>query len=254
MPRFNIPVRIYNFSLSIIITSLTTLLLWYAFRLGRPDPASTKLLQDLSNLEKLEDEEEEDLIRTDPGECDADDATDVTRKSGNKNPLSTQHHHLDLEQAPQQQNNNTISNSSNATTPLTSNVRYPTEKLEMNSANKNGNTNNNNNNSTKKSDFTNLAATRLASIHAQIEDIDKKGKILFKNKQYFEAAEAFTEALNLIEMKKKSEGDKDSVTSSSLNRQLVTLLNNRSAMYEKADLPDLALIGMCYKIYPVHLT
>ena len=78
----------------------------------------------------------------------------------------------------------------------------------------------------------------------KIEEIDKKGKLLFKNKQYFEAAEAFTEALNLIETKKKSEVDKDSVTSSSLNRQLVTLLNNRSAMYEKADLPDLALIGM----------
>jgi tetratricopeptide (TPR) repeat protein len=226
MPRFNIPARTFSFGLSILITSLTTLLLWYAFRPGRPDPASTRLLQDLANLDKVEDED--DLKQTtDQGECDADDATDVTRKTTNTNPLPK---HSDLEQAPLQTNNH-----SDATTPLTSNVRYPAEKEE--NTNKNGN-------GVKKSDFTTSAASRLASIHAQIEEIDKKGKLLFKNKQYFEAAEAFTEALNLIETKKKSEVDKDSVTSSSLNRQLVTLLNNRSAMYEKADLPDLALIGM----------
>lgn len=62
-----------------------------------------------------------------------------------------------------------------------------------------------------------------------------------------EAAETFTEALDLIEQKRSSTkssstSDNDSSkSSSSLTRQIITLTNNRSAMYEKASFPDLAL-------------
>jgi tetratricopeptide (TPR) repeat protein len=63
-----------------------------------------------------------------------------------------------------------------------------------------------------------------------------------------EAAQAFTEALTLIE----SETDhSDPKKSSSLNKQIVTLINNRSAMYEKGSLPELALED-CSKILEVY--
>jgi hypothetical protein len=214
--------RSFTVGLSILLSGLTTLILWYAFRPGRPDPGSIKLLQQLSNLDKCQ-EEDEAMSESDTGNAEDDDATEDTRKSGNKNP---QMKILPDSEQP--------TNYSDATTPLTSNVRPSAEKINLDQDGMGG---------TRKSDFTSSAASRLASIHAQIEDIDKRGKVLFKNKQYFEAAEAFTEAINLIEAKKNSEGEKDSITWSSLNRQLVTLLNNRSAMYEKAELPDLALIG-----------
>lgn len=75
-------------------------------------------------------------------------------------------------------------------------------------------------------------------LNRRIEEIDRAGKALFKNKQYMEAAETFTEALDLIESKKSTD-KKDQ--KSSLTRQIITLTNNRSAMYEKASHPDLAL-------------
>jgi tetratricopeptide (TPR) repeat protein len=73
------------------------------------------------------------------------------------------------------------------------------------------------------------------ALHLKIEELDKRGKVLFKDKKYLEAADAFTEALDLIA---NSGGSKESV---SLARQVVTLTNNRSAMYEKGGLADLAL-------------
>jgi len=73
-------------------------------------------------------------------------------------------------------------------------------------------------------------------LHAKIEELDKQGKAFFKNKQFQEAAMAFTEAIDLIE----SSSDPKS-TSTSLKKQVVTLFNNRSAMYEKGNLPELAL-------------
>ena len=73
------------------------------------------------------------------------------------------------------------------------------------------------------------------ALHARIEELDKKGKGLFKAKKFLEAAQVFTDALELIE---QNDTDKKS---SSLARQAITLTNNRSAMYEKAGLPDLAL-------------
>ena len=82
-----------------------------------------------------------------------------------------------------------------------------------------------------------------------------------------EAAETFTEALDLIESRRRRDSAADAAGApppstsasegdgpngggggvvgvpgrSSLTRQIITLMNNRSAMYEKASLPDLAL-------------
>lgn len=74
-------------------------------------------------------------------------------------------------------------------------------------------------------------------IHAKIEELDRAGKKLFKAKKYFDAAQTFTEALDVIE---KEVGDTMD-SSSPLYRQMVTLMNNRSAMYEKGDFKELAL-------------
>ncbi|EEC46839.1 predicted protein [Phaeodactylum tricornutum CCAP 1055/1] len=85
----------------------------------------------------------------------------------------------------------------------------------------------------------NTAKDAEKEVNAKIELLDKKGKDLFKNKQYLDAAETFTEALTLIETSDTSGSVQN--TSSSLHRQLITLLNNRSAMYEKGNQPELAL-------------
>ncbi|KAL7464643.1 hypothetical protein ACHAXS_004980 [Conticribra weissflogii] len=81
------------------------------------------------------------------------------------------------------------------------------------------------------------------ALHRRIEEIDRKGKALFKDKKFLQAAEVFTEALTLIEQSRKpsSASPSSEKTQSSLTRQVITLTNNRSAMYEKASLPDLAL-------------
>lgn len=79
-------------------------------------------------------------------------------------------------------------------------------------------------------------------LHRRIEEIDRAGKVLFKGKKFMEAAEKFTEALDLIEQRRSNKANVDSSKSSSLARQIITLTNNRSAMYEKASHPDLALL------------
>ena len=80
----------------------------------------------------------------------------------------------------------------------------------------------------------------MAGLHQKIETLDRKGKKLFKEQKHLDAAEAFTEALDLISnsMAEDPEG-----LGTSLDRQTLTLTNNRSAMYEKAKMPDLALHG-----------
>mmetsp|Transcript_5379 Transcript_5379/g.11831 ORF Transcript_5379/g.11831 Transcript_5379/m.11831 type:complete len:682 (+) Transcript_5379:168-2213(+) len=83
-------------------------------------------------------------------------------------------------------------------------------------------------------------------LHRRIEEIDRAGKALFKGKKFMEAAEKFTEALDLIAQRPNNKtssenGDSTSSKPSSLTRQIITLTNNRSAMYEKASHPDLAL-------------
>lgn len=77
----------------------------------------------------------------------------------------------------------------------------------------------------------------MAELHSKIEEIDKRGKSLFKSKKYMDAAEVFSEALDLINSKFEH-----AEKYGNLNKQLVTLMNNRSAMYEKGGVPDLALV------------
>jgi mitochondrial import receptor subunit TOM70 len=67
----------------------------------------------------------------------------------------------------------------------------------------------------------------------------------FFSQQYLAAADAFTEALELIATRNDTivdvESSASSSSSSSLLRQTITLMNNRSAMYEKGNMPELAL-------------
>jgi len=113
--------------------------------------------------------------------------------------------------------------------------------------------------STGKAAVDQSAATPLVSnnstdekrLHLQIEELDKKGKGLFKSKKFLDAAKVFSEALDLIEQSKPaptatelilSGGESSNIQlSTSLNRQVITLTNNRSAMYEKGGLLELAL-------------
>jgi len=93
-------------------------------------------------------------------------------------------------------------------------------------------------------------------LHSKIEELDKKGKALFKKKQYLEAASTFTEALDCIEQHngnaaQSSASSSSNSTSNSLTKQIVTLINNRSAMYEKGNLPELA-IADCETILEVY--
>jgi len=88
--------------------------------------------------------------------------------------------------------------------------------------------------------------TDQKELHSKIEELDKKGKALFKNKKFLEAANAFTEALDYIET-----NTDDTPETSSLTKQIVTLINNRSAMYEKGNLPELA-VEDCNKILEVY--
>jgi hypothetical protein len=62
------------------------------------------------------------------------------------------------------------------------------------------------------------------------------------------AAKAFAEALQFIE---KHTDHSDNTAPTSLNRQIVTLINNRSAMYEKGNYPELSLED-CNKILEVY--
>ena len=82
----------------------------------------------------------------------------------------------------------------------------------------------------------NTSGREEKALHIRIEELDKKGKAFFKDKKYIEAADAFTEALDLIA---DNGGSKESAA---LARQVTTLINNRSAIYEKGGFADLALL------------
>jgi len=84
----------------------------------------------------------------------------------------------------------------------------------------------------------------IASIHKQVEDIDKQGKVHFKAKEYMKAAESFTEAIAII-------NEYSGVEDGALKKQYAILANNRAAMYEKAKLPDLA-IADCDEVLSVN--
>lgn len=84
-------------------------------------------------------------------------------------------------------------------------------------------------------------------INKLIEDADKRGKIFFKAKNYLEAASCFTEALDIL-------AENSSTMSGSNNKkQVITLTNNRSAMYEKGGLPELVLED-CERILELDMT
>jgi tetratricopeptide (TPR) repeat protein len=86
----------------------------------------------------------------------------------------------------------------------------------------------------------NTSGREEKALHMKIEELDKKGKTMFKSKNYLQAAEAFTEALDFIASHDSKASSQEQ--SSSLARQVITLTNNRSAMYEKGGLADLALL------------
>lgn len=92
-----------------------------------------------------------------------------------------------------------------------------------------------------------LNPTDENDLHSRIEDLDKKGKAQFKNKKYLEAAMTFTEALDYI----GTHTNINASEASSLSKQIVTLINNRSAMYEKGNLPELA-VEDCNKILEMY--
>lgn len=190
-----------NISLTVLFAGLASFLLLYAFRRGRPDPASTKLLKDLELTEDDDDKEEDDVS----------DGKGSSKKKGK-----------DVTLTPRGTNHSVSSETQR--TPLVSNVR-PSEGDSVAPSSVVSETSE----EIRKQDA-------IASLHTQIEQIDKRGKTLFKKKKFLEAAEVFSEALNLIES-----GSGVLEQSASLKRQTITLMNNRSAMYEKAALPDLAL-------------
>lgn len=156
------------------------LLYQYAFRPGLPDPGATKLLKDLANPKKIDDEENDESTK---GSSKND--TNITPIHSNRKPSSVSSNNEEDEDEDETESENLIS-----------------------------------------------------QLHLQIEEIDKRGKALFKQKLFIEAAEVFTEAIDLIHVKVN-----DIAKHGNLNRQVVTLMNNRSAMYEKGGMPDLALLG-----------
>lgn len=186
--------KIVNFSVLFAGLASLVLLYKYAFRPGKPDPASVKLLKDLSSKKDDDEEEVEDVV--------------------------------DEKVPPSPVPEKGVSAKS---TPLHSNRGVDVGAANTSAA------------SVTPSTITQESEeTIMSSLHSQIEEIDKRGKKLFKEKKYLDAAEVFSEALDLINSK-VAVTDVDKYKS--LNRQLVTLMNNRSAMYEKGGMPDLALVG-----------
>jgi hypothetical protein len=94
----------------------------------------------------------------------------------------------------------------------------------------------------KKSVSDDVSAEALSH---KLEVLDKRAKELFRAQKFMDAAEVYTEALDLIQSR-NSNGSKGS-SRTNFDRQMTTLLNNRCAMYEKGGFADLALIGACMK-------
>ena len=79
----------------------------------------------------------------------------------------------------------------------------------------------------------NLSAEQMNKL---IEDADARGRAFFKQKNFLEAASCFTEALDIL-----SKNTWNQSYSKKNKKQLITITNNRSAMYEKAGVPELVL-------------
>jgi len=202
-------------SISLLFTGLVSFFLLYSFGRGKRDQAAVKLLMDLNEAETIK-------CNNDSEEPDEEDteSTSVSRKIGKSSNQSYNEGGgssiTPCKKTPEMGAEHT---------PLTSNTtpaRWKSEPVLDSSYSY----------TDKNPDM------KLSSIHTQIEDIDKRGKALFKSKNYIEAAEVYTEALVLIENNKKLNEKKSTIN---FNRHFLTLTNNRSAMYEKAGLPDLAL-------------
>lgn len=166
-----------------------------SFRPGLPDPASVKLLEDLKLKDDDTDESEDEVVE------------DLKSDAGGSNARSVKSMSAGASQTPKR---SPSSESDQNKTPLHSNA-------------------------TSTVGGEDDASDDTSGLHMQIEEIDKRGKVLFKAKKFLDAAEVFTEAIDLIQT--KVEPGKYG----SLKRQAVTLMNNRSAMYEKGNMPELAL-------------
>lgn len=200
--------------------------LWYAFSI-RSSRSSRNQYRDVDTTDDLDD-----TITT------STSATASTSGTRNQRDSATNNKYLEPEPTL-----SSVSQPSTPATPVASNV---------------DNKNKNAKKSPTKTDKTKTTYTTDASSEAQkeVEAADKRGKVLFKAKKYMEAAECFTEALNIISTSSSSKSAEKaaapaaSTTStsnvfdpnkSSMGKQYITVLNNRSAMYEKADLHELAL-------------
>jgi len=194
--------------MSLLFAGIASLLLYYGFRAGRPDPASTKLLKTL------------DLKPSTPPTDDDDDNKDETLEDSSEE-KETDDEVRSL--TPKSRRSKTVSNEDTPNTSNRSSNASPSR--------------------TKKSskDTTSTRETFIANLHAQIETLDRRGKKLFKEQKHLDAAEVFTEALDLISTSSLDGDGGGEGLGSSLDRQTLTLTNNRSAMYEKAKMPDLAL-------------
>jgi len=159
-------------------------------------------------------------------------------KKGNPTSTSKKLNEDVVDRAKEGSNNNDSGNKSRSSTP----IRSASEKSNAEEETATPKTTNINNIPQEIDDKVDSKKKKikneLAALLVQIEEIDKRGKKLFKSKSYMDAAIVFTEALTLIDTNMNLQ---DSESTGSLDRQVVTLTNNRSAMYEKADMADLAL-------------
>lgn len=89
---------------------------------------------------------------------------------------------------------------------------------------------------TKNSSSSTKSSRSIDEIHKLIEEADKRGKAYFKDKKFLEAASCFTEAIDIVS------SNSTEISAANNRKQLITLTNNRSAMYEKGGLPELVLI------------
>lgn len=96
-----------------------------------------------------------------------------------------------------------------------------------------------------KPSTTSTDSPTTEDINKRVEEIDQRGKTFYKKANYLDAASCFTQALDLL-------GSSPNNTTHE-SRQVITLTNNRSAMYEKAGMGELA-IEDCDKILQMDVT
>lgn len=208
--------QIKKLSISILLAGLASFLVLCSFRRRVNGPASIK-----SHLETSDD----DLV---DGKCDSD-KNDCYEKESSHIPLNTekyfgQGYNKDCNINSYSDSKKNLKDATDSAM-LTSKImieRSNSEPVHIHSTHQ----------------TPEKLILNTSFLHTKIEGIDRKGKSLFKDKSYMEAAEAYTEALELIERYGKASLNEHSTT---FDRHFLTITNNRSAMYEKSGLPDLAL-------------